>query len=409
MIGNLLSGIICVITLLVCCIQSLNFEKNRIYQLILYSFILIMLRSLFPIREQLHINLLFAVVIYVSIPTLFFEGSTFSKFFFIIFYSLFSFLCELITMNFFSLFFHDKIISDNFAFILGLILTNLLLIIIMYIYSLYWKTFSIESIPKSSLLILCLPITTLILIVNLNDYIEVITNTNLFGITIIGLLFSNVVCIHIFYKTINTISNEKELKQMLEKTNLEYKTATSLLSQHNVFLHSIRNQSICMLSMLKDREYNKLENYINNIYGDSTNVFNMINTNCKIVDVLINDRIYIIKNNNIVLKTKLEDSDFNALNLIELEKIFKHIIDLAISECINSGLEKSYFYIKSKRIENQVILTFTFNSLSEVFDNKIDEDVKSILANHNSFYLIDYDENNNESSISILFTKGENS
>lgn len=273
----------------------------------------------------------------------------------------------------------------------------------MNICSLYLKTFMLKNLPKKSWFIICLPITTFILILNIDDYINAVNNLNLFAITILGLLFSNLAWIYIYYSTVVAISKEKELKLELDKKNSEYEAAVNLLSQHNVFLHDIRNQSKEMLSLLNNNKYPELELYIKNVYGDSTNIFNMINSNCKILDVIVNDRIFILKSNNIQLKTKLENSEFNMLNMIELETIFKYIIDLAINQCINSKLDKPYLYIKSKKIEDQIILSFTFSSLSIIKEEQVDLAVKNILELHNAFYLIENNEDNQEICVSILF------
>ena len=69
-------------------------------------------------------------------------------------------------------------------------------------------------------------------------------------------------------------------------------------------------------------------------------------------------------------------------------------------------MENPYLYIKSKKVEKQTILTFTFNSLSDIKDEKIDEVVKEMFKSHNSFYLIDKI-SEVESCISILFVEGD--
>ena len=120
----------------------------------------------------------------------------------------------------------ENIIKHQFlchaAMLIGMIITNVLLVIIMYIYSLYWKVFLLHDIPKIALLLLSLPITTLILFLNIKDYIVAINNTALFGVAIIGLLFANVACVYIYYRTVVTITNEKELKSELKNMWLEY-------------------------------------------------------------------------------------------------------------------------------------------------------------------------------------------
>ena len=308
-------------------------------------------------------------------------------------------------MGIFSIFFQDAVLLNNTAFILGLIVTNIVLIVLMYICSLYWKTLKLKNVPRNSWLLLSLPITTVVLILNVNDFVKAIININVLFIIILGLLFSNIACIYIYYKTVITISKEKELIETLDKTKLEYEIASDLLSQHNVFLHDIRNHSKEMLDLLKCEKYDELENYINNVYGESTNTFNMINTNFKILDVLINDRIYIIKTNNILLRTKLESIDFNSINMIDIENIFKFFVDLGINECIKSNLEQPYLYIKSKQIKEQTIVIFKFSSKSNDIEERVNQEINFTLEKHNTYYLVENNNDDSEVNITIVFMK----
>lgn len=402
MISNIISGVISLFTLSICSNLNFEFYKEKKLKFILFSIAIILIRSLFSLREDLHINILFGTIIYFSIPLLFFNGLLSQKLFFALSYYVISMLCEIMTMSFFSLFFQEQIISNNFAYYFGMIFTNIILIIIMYLYSLYWKIFSLQEIPKISFLLLSLPLTTTILIINIKDFIDAINNTSLFGLTILGLLFANVASVYIYYRTVVTITKEKELENELEKTNLENEAANNLLAQHNVFLHDIRSKTIEMLDLLKKKEYEKLENYIQNIYSDSINIYNMINSNYKIVDVLINDRVYILNSNNIRLRINLESIEFGRCQMVEMEKIFSSMIDLAINQCILSKNTQKYIYINSKPVKNKTILSFvfSFNGNNEI---KLRDEILEILNFHGLYYLIDNNENENEICISILF------
>lgn len=404
MISNIISGIISILILSICCSQNFKFKKKKKLLFLIFSTFIIIVRSMFSIRENLHLNILFGTIIYFSIPLLFFEGKNSKKLFFVLTYYVCSFLCEIMTMSFFALFFNNQIISNDVAYYLGMIITNAILLIIMYIYSLYWKVFLLQDIPKIALLLLSLPITTLVLFLNVKDYVIAINNIELFGIAIVGLLFANVACIYIYYKTVITITKETELKNELERTNLEYEAANNLLAQHNVFLHDIRSQTIEMLDLLKNKEYDKLENYIQNTYSDSINIYNMINSNYKLVDVLINDRIYILNNNNIRLRINLESIEFGTCQLVEMEKIFSSMIDLAIKQCILSNAVQRYIYINSKSVKKKTILSFVFSS-DENDEIKINEEMMKILNQNGLYYLID--NNENELCISILFFNEE--
>ena len=188
-----------------------------------------------------------------------------------------------------------------------------------------------------------------LLIININDYYQSVVNQTFFIFIVIGLLISNLVCIYIYYKTVTTIAKDAELEIQLKKAEIQNESANQILSQHNVFLHDIRNQSIDMMKLLKKGNYTELENYINGIYSDSINIYNMINSNYKIVDVIINDRLYIIKNNSIQLRIQLECTEFPPCNDMEMEMIFKYAIDTGIQACIQSNSDQPSLNIISKK------------------------------------------------------------
>lgn len=405
MLGSIISSFACILFFSICTCLFFEFELKNKKMFIFVAFILFASKIIIPTRENVHLNLVISILTYLIIPLFFFKGKIIFKIIYVLSFVIISSLCELFTMKLYSLVFFEEVLSNNFAFILGILTTNIVLLIVMYVLSLYWKAFTLKDTPRYSWLLLCLPITTLLLIANIEDYNNVV-NTDFFLYIILGLLLSNVTCIFIYYKTVINISKEKELQQNLEKTKIEYEAAATLLSQHNVFLHDIRHQSSEMLDLLKQNKYVDLENYIKDIYSDSTNIFNMINSNYKIVDLIINDRIYIIKNNNIQLRIKLENTESYTCDMAEMEKIFKSLIDLAIHECICSKIEEPFLIIKSKQIEDQLILIFNFSSNSALSIESLDKEVIKIFNSNNIDCLIN--NSSTESTINILFSLGDN-
>ncbi len=402
MIGNLVSSIVCIVIYTLCCRLFFHFKEKQNHLLFLVTLLLlILIKTLAPIRESLHINFILSFGTYIII-LYFFKNTLAYKAFFFLFYLICSSLCDLFTMRFFSLFFLENVVSNDLAYILGIIVTNLFLLFFMYIISIYWKTFSLKAIPKYSWILLCLPLTTVLLIINIDDYYQAVVNQTFFIFIVIGLLISNLVCIYIYYKTVITIANETELELKLKKTEMENESATQLLSQHNVFLHDIRNQSIDMMKLLKKGKYTELENYINDIYSDSINIYNMINSNYKILDVIINDRLYIIKNNNIQLRIQLECTVFPPCNDMEMEIIFKYAIDTGIQACIQSSADQPSLNIISKKIEKQTILSFSFTSANND-EFQLSTDLKDMLDHYGIYHLIENDPSQLKCTINFLF------
>ena len=402
MIGNLISSIVCIIIYTLCCRLFFHFKEKQNHILFLVTLLLLMLiKTLAPIRESLHLNFILSFGTYIII-LYFFKNTLAYKAFFFLTYLICSSLCEFFTMRIFSLFFFENVVSNDLAYILGIIVTNLFLLFFMYIISIYWKTFSLKAIPKYSWILLCLPLTTVLLIININDYYQSVVNQTFFIFIVIGLLISNLVCIYIYYKTVTTIAKDAELEIQLKKAEIQNESANQILSQHNVFLHDIRNQSINMMKLLKKGNYTELENYINGIYSDSINIYNMINSNYKIVDVIINDRLYIIKNNSIQLRIQLECTEFPPCNDMEMEMIFKYAIDTGIQACIQSNSDQPSLNIISKKIEKQTILSFSFTSASNN-DIQLSSDLKDMLDHYGIYHLIENDPSQLKCTINFLF------
>ena len=166
---------------------------------------------------------------------------------------------------------------------------------------------------------------------------------------VVGLFLSNCISIFIYYKTVKEIIDKGKLAKTLEETSTKNEYLNKLLQQHNVFLHSIRKQSQDMLAFLDKKEYEGLSEYIKNVYSDTTNVYNMINSDCEIVDMIINDRLYIIKNNDIAVRVKIEDTDFFPLDYV-------HMFDSLVSLIEQHHLEYMAEHVPERNQTNITVL-----------------------------------------------------
>ena len=134
MIGNLISSIVCIIIYTLCCRLFFHFKEKQNHILFLVTLLLLMLiKTLAPIRESLHLNFILSFGTYIII-LYFFKNTLAYKAFFFLTYLICSSLCEFFTMRIFSLFFFENVVSNDLAYILGIIVTNLFLLFFLYIH-----------------------------------------------------------------------------------------------------------------------------------------------------------------------------------------------------------------------------------------------------------------------------------
>lgn len=340
-----------------------------------------------------------------------FKGLLVFKLFTCIFYIIGLSTCELISLNILLSFFEKEqlVPSNSLSYVLGIISSNVIMLIFILIFKSFYSTYKDIYIPKYSLLILILPMTTISFILGINDYYQINSVLNITIFT--GLLLSNFISIYIFYKTISYIHREKELKYELMEGNLKYEAVHGLLEQHNKFLHSIRNQTKNMLCLLEEKKYSDLEKYILNIFSQTTKIYNMINSDYEIIDAIINTKIQIINENDINIRIKLESTDFSCDNK-ELEILFEHLINICISDCIIAKTTLKNIMIKSKRFGKQVACTFIYssNNVDPIIEIQDEYNiVYSICDKHHIIYSYNYDFDDKLVTFTLLFTDSEDS
>lgn len=134
----------------------------------------------------------------------------------------------------------------------------------------------------------------------------------------------------------------------------------------------------------------------------------MINSDYEIIDAIINDNIQIFEDYEINIRVRMEDTDFSC-KISDLEKLFRLIVDNAITECLN--FDSTYIrniIIKSKQFGDQIAFSIIYSSLSEM--NPFDEipkfkDIIEICENNHLLYSYEYNSDNKTANISILFDK----
>ena len=406
MFANLLSGILNFFIFSMTC--KIFFEiktSKKIY--ILIQIFLVTIKSIISLQGNPQLNFISSLVI-STILLFFFKGAFIHKCLLLIFYALSNVICELLALKINTLFFSKEDVFDtqSIAYFSGILLSNFFLLLLIKIFSIYIKIFKLPSLPKYFGAIFILPITTLLMILGISDYYEVTGRSNYFVFVLLGLLFSNLICIYVFYLATIKIINENELDKKIHETNIKLETAEKILNQQDLFFHNIRKQSIDMIELLDHQKLTELKEYIQNIYQDTANTYNMINTNYDLLDMIINDRLFILKNNHIEMYSLLQTTHFFGYDPFELESFFSYLIDLAIHESLKNEVDSRKIKIISKPFEEMTLLTLSFQSSSKNTSdvtNKIKDDLHDFISKRQLNYLVSSEISPNMISISFVF------
>lgn len=403
MVNNFIISLVSIFVFVYVC--QLFFEMKVDYsRVLILCFLSIIGKASLISYFNFQMNLIYSLVLFAILIYALFEGLAFYKAIFICIYIFVSAVSEMFTLKILSLLFQKTALLDNLVYWLGIIISNILLISIFYLASKI-RLFDKNELPKYSWIMIILPITSVLLVLGIEDYYFLIDNNSLIFV-VIGLFLSNCISIFIFYRTVKEITDKNKLAKELEETSTKNGYLNKLLQQHNVFLHSIRKQSQDMIAYLNRKEYDELSEYIKNVYSDTTNVYNMINSDYEIVDMIINDRLYIIKNNNITLRVKIEDTDFFPLDYVHTESMFNLLIDLGINECIKTKEETRILVIKSKRIGEQNILTVSYSSNQSRENNPLFDALISLIEQYHLEYMVEHVPERNQTNITVLFVEG---
>ena len=111
--------------------------------------------------------------------------------------------------------------------------------------------------------------------------------------------------------------------QKIEKNNQEIRTMK----------HDMKNHLICIESLLRNMELDKLENYIKEIREEISKEEYLIHTGNIIVDAILNEKTQKAREKSIEVSCKFKNVEMLNINLVDLCTILGNSIDNAIEAC----------------------------------------------------------------------------
>lgn len=366
-----------------CCInffEVFNYKRNRTNTikafflasiLVLYVYIIVKIFSkrLFP--KQLFVVIGMSIVMFLYFDIIIKKSLVLAALFQSILlgvdYLAFSLICVLFPMQ-------EKIEDVNVSvgiliIIFGKITLFLVVLLIKKIIG-YKSSEALADIEWGRFLFL--PISTMIIIANMIFLFSYVDNQEQANLLIIIAIVLVAINIGVFWLIKDILRREIKIQEnrilklkIKSQTNL-YHSISENFDKQKKSTHEYKNNLLCMQALIQDKEYEKLENYLEKINVKLKKEINAIDTNNIIINAIINTKYQEAIEKNIVFVVEVNDLSFLRIQEEDIVIILSNLLNNAIEGCEKCKTKK---VIKLKFIlENkQVILSVANTYKGEVF------------------------------------------
>ena len=244
-----------------------------------------------------------------------------------------------------------------------------------------------------------MPITTILLLININSYTTIFQENSGVLIILIGLALSNFITFYIFNKIVVYIHKDEKQKQEKQLVDNKLQITQQLVNIQNKTLHDIRGQSNAMLYLLENKKYDDLQNYLHNTFLRTINLYNGANSNCIELNEALQRYLDKLNERYFELQITLKNTSF-PIESKSLSFLFSEVIHMIIKYA-SEDYQRKTLAVKSNIFgKNQLGLSFSFPYLSKDF---IADRSSSIIAFCKKNNIMMNIENNNKSNTVIIF------
>lgn len=301
------------------------------------------------------------------------------------------------------------------------IILFLFLIIIKRI-SVIKKKNVIDMSNKEWLRFLIFPIFTLITVIVMTN--SMVTSyhediVNVYYVIAIVLIVLNMVVFHLINEILENSQSIREADVLKQQSIGQLELYNSLRKNYDIQrkrTHEYKNQIMCIDSLLKKKNYNKLEEYINSIFDKLDGQLDMVDTNNEVVNAVINAKYYEALQNDVLFILKINDLSHIKVSDEDIVTILSNLLDNAIEAAGQCEIDKRTVGIKLL-YEDDVLSIAVSNSyktepeiMEDGYMRTIKDDkeqhglgirnVVATLEKYNAEYIIDY--KNGEFVFSII-------
>lgn len=286
---------------------------------------------------------------------------------------------------------NNNSLTNEFQFSFILFLSGVLVFILVKIHLYCIRFFQTNSLPKYSWVIFILPLSTIILVLNIPNYYNLIESNASLAITLIGLFLSNTIFVLVFINSIKKMNLENELE--MEKYKQKHsQTKYDLLDQQHrsnfKLIHDIMHKCNSLNDSIESKNLESIKKELDEITTLAFSEFNAVYSNSVIINTLISNRLDTLHKNNITIKSTIEYNNFEFIDFCDQIDLFSNLIDYAIDNTIKSNEYKTIL-IKSNIISKQLLISFQF-PVTELKDinQEIGDIIQIILDKYNGKFSI---------------------
>lgn len=280
----------------------------------------------------------------------------------------------------------------------------------------------IDMSNKEWLQFLIFPIFTLITVIVMTN--SMITSyhediVNVYYVIAIVLIVLNMVVFHLINEILENSQRIREADVLKQQSIGQLELYNSLRKNYDIQrkrTHEYKNQIMCIDSLLKKKNYNKLEEYINSIFDKLDGQLDMVDTNNEVVNAVINAKYYEALQNDVLFILKINDLSHIKVSDEDIVIILSNLLDNAIEAAGQCDIDKRTVGIKLL-YEDDVLSIAVSNSyktepeiMEDGYMRTIKDDkeqhglgirnVVATLEKYNAEYIIDY--KNGEFVFSII-------
>jgi two-component system sensor histidine kinase AgrC len=201
--------------------------------------------------------------------------------------------------------------------------------------------------------LLFFPVFTVFIVIALSGTMMTMDATQfavIYYVIAVGVVIMDII---MFYLVKDIIMNsyklrENEVLKQQAAGQIElYRTVSENFDRQRRKTHEYKNQMLCIETLAENGEYDKLKSYVKSITGNLNRELDMIDTNNKIVNAVLNAKYHEAVDNNILMVFKI--NDLSGINILDedIVQVLSNLLDNAIEaarQCdINHRLIKLKF------------------------------------------------------------------
>ncbi len=267
---------------------------------------------------------------------------------------------------------------DSTEFVLGSIISKAFIIFILYLIRVIKNSKKIYS-KLFSLAVFVIPLISIVLIyIAMNYPREADTLDELLIIILCIIGVTNVLLLAVFelvFREVELKNENKVFQQQLELKKEHNRELESLTNNARKLNHNIRNYFITIRELAQKNEIQKIDEYINDIFGSESFKSEISNCGHPAIDTIINVKNIEIENENIELNLNINIPSISMFSQSDISVLLGNLLDNAIEA--NKKVEVDKRYIK---LNMSITETYLLINCSNAHDNNIKKNKNGLLS-----------------------------